>query len=366
MEQAKKFYLSTNGCPRRGLDTSRLARYVELNKCKITDNAEEADYILFISCCFRKCKEDECVKSIEEFKKLKGELIVLGCLPEINLPILKKLFGGKYLSTKEIDKIDDFFQDFKIKFKDIPDTHIFKSHPKSIATDKKFAYLRISFGCFQKCAYCAINRAVGKFKSKPLEQCKKEYKMLLDKGYRHIIFHAENVGAYGLDIGRSFGELLEELDKIDSGLNIKWEIKELHPVWLVKYSEELKKLIRSDKLALLQCSLQSGSDRILSLMSRYESIENVKNILIEFKKINPQLKLTTQLIIGFPSETEDDFNATLDLIKEIKFSGVSLFPYYDAPHTPASKMRGKINEEVITSRMNKARDLLVKEKVMSL
>jgi tRNA-2-methylthio-N6-dimethylallyladenosine synthase len=76
--------------------------------------------------------------------------------------------------------------------------------------------------------------------------------------------------------------------------------------------------------------------------------------------------LTTQLIIGFPSETEDDFNATLDLIKEIKFSGVSLFPYYDAPHTPASKMRGKINEEVITSRMNKARDLLFKEKVMSL
>lgn len=119
----KKIFITTNGCPRRNLDSMRLSKYFKANHCTIVMSPEEANYILFVTCSFKQSKENESFKYIEKYLKYKGELIVLGCLPDIAPNKFKRKYKGKYLSTRTLEDIDKLFSSFKIKFKEIPDAN---------------------------------------------------------------------------------------------------------------------------------------------------------------------------------------------------------------------------------------------------
>jgi MiaB/RimO family radical SAM methylthiotransferase len=219
------------------------------------------------------------------------------------------------------------------------------------------AYLRICDGCVEQCAYCSIYKAVGQLRSKSIQACTEEYRDILRKGYLKITILADNVGAYGLDINSSFAELLHHLSAI-SNKKVHWYIQELHPRWAIRYKTELLKITEEKKVCELLCAIQSGSNRILKLMNRHHSIEEIKTVLEELKKANPKLQLYTQIIIGFPTETEEDLNATLNVIKEISFDHVSLYPYYDGYDTIASTLEGKIDTATINRRKKYAENYL--------
>ncbi|MBT3408464.1 radical SAM protein [Candidatus Woesearchaeota archaeon] len=390
----KKVFITSNGCPRRYLDASKLQNYFKINKCKIIKNPKFADYLLFISCSFTKYKELECIELIKKLSIFKGELIVMGCLPEISPEILKNVFQGKAISTKKIEKIDKIFPVFKYSMNKIKDTNVlfndkyykkfkilninnnnhfflnklYEFFSNKLKHDKiKFGYkinLKVSKGCNQNCSYCSIKNAIGKTVSKPITKCVNEYKELIKNKHFKINLIADNIGSYGLDLKSSFKELLSKLAKCNDSAKIKWYIKDLHPIWLIKYETELKKHIRSGKISSILCPIQSGSQRILKLMNRDMDKKDFYESIQKFKKINPTLKLITQIIIGFPSETNIEFNKTLKFINKIGFDAVWVFPYHNAKNAPSAKMNYQINKMVINKRMKVTEDYLLSKKIV--
>ena len=216
--------------------------------------------------------------------------------------------------------------------------------------------IRISWGCLGNCSYCKINKAIGTLKSKPIDECLKELKNGLDQGYKNFLRTADDAGAYGLDINSSFPKLLEKIVNFDDNFTIG--IESLKPIWIVKYSEVLKKIFSTGKIEYIDCSVQSGSNRILKLMNRCQEIEKTMESILDFKKENQNLLLTTEVIIGFPSETEKDFQQTLSFIKKINFNTVFLFQFECKSGTVAEKIEPKVPDMEISRRMNQAKKFL--------
>ncbi len=393
----RKIFIFTNGCTRRKLDVEKLEKYFVLNGCRITQRIKGADLVIFVSCGFIKQREEESLKIIEQIKNYKKELIVAGCLPEIAKDNLNKIFKGRTISTKNLKNIDTFFENFHWKFSNIPDSNtvsfsvsnlcliiktksflqllsqncfnLIKETIRGIIWSKfgskksSSCLLRISQGCLGNCAYCSIRKAIGILKSKPLEECLEEYKKLLKKGYKIFVILGDDVGAYGLDMNTSFPDLLKALSKIDQDLSIKWFIKEISPRWIVKYSSELFNFIKNGKISYMLCGIQSGSDRILKLMNRDPISKETKKILKKFKKADPSLKLSAQIIVGFPSETEKDFFQTLHLIKDIRFDEVFIYPYSDQKGTLSVQLQDKIPTKIKQRRIKQVLNFLKKEKI---
>jgi tRNA A37 methylthiotransferase MiaB len=392
IENKKRIFIVTNGCPRRRLDATRLNRFFKANNCIIVKSALSADYIIFITCSFKKDKEEECLIKIKEFLKYPGELIVGGCLPDISSVRLKEVFNGRILKTKDLERVDDLFSDFKVKFENIPDAHLLHSAYFSwwrwgvlnLGFGKNFfinsltygnyllkntwlgrkAYLRVSRGCPERCAYCTIFLAVGKLKSKKIDECACQYRQLLKQGYRNFVLLADNLGVYGADIGSNLAELFESLSAEDKNFSAKWDIRDLHPKWAIRYQDALSKYIAEGKIISLICAVQSGSDRMLKLMNRQHNIEEISGVLKKFRKLQPRLFLSTQLIFGFPSETAEDFLATLNAVKTIGFNLAMLYPYYDGSGSISSGMNNKIQEELILARLRKAADFFKREGIL--
>ncbi len=393
----KKIFIFTNGCTRRKLDVEKMKKYFTLNGYKITKGIKNADLIIFVSCAFIEERVRESLKIIEELKKYKKEIIVAGCLPEISKDRLEKVFKEKVISTKNLKEIDKFFKDFQYKFSIVPDPNlpcfllselllILKTKPltelfslnsfhlvkeflinaiqsKFIHSRSKIYFLRINQGCLGNCAYCGIRKAIGSLKSKPIEICLQEYQQILNRGCENVVILGDDVGAYGLDLNTSFPELLNQLSGIEQRIFVRWSIKEMHPQWIVKYYSDLLNFIRRGKIIHILCGIQSGSSGILKLMNRYSNVEIIKRALKEFKKVNPNLKLSAQIIVGFPSETEKDFLMTLGFIKEIKFDKIFIYPYSNQEGTIAFKLPNQISSEIKSKRIKQILTFLRKEKI---
>jgi len=386
--KSKRVFIACNGCGRRHLDAAKLVDFFKANNYMIVRSADAADYIIFVTCSFKKYSEEKCFKEINKFLKYKGELIVVGCLPDIAPNRLKEVFHGKVVETRNLEKIDELFAGFKVKFSSMPDANLQYNDVKAVDAifwrtlvfnfrlNKVFikkclkrlteifkgilplkltktAFLRVSRGCVEHCAYCNIFRAIGKLKSKRIDECQREYSVLLKMGYRKFRLLADNLGAYGLDCGNTFAELLQRFSDVDSGYSVNWFLSELHPRWAIAYSDVLSRYIVEGKITDISCPVQSGSNRILQLMNRHHSIEEITETLKRFRMLKPGLKFQTHLIVGFPSETEEDIAATINAAQAINFSEVLLNAYYDGYGSISSKMSDKIPQDKILARLNR-------------
>ncbi|MFH1416483.1 MAG: radical SAM protein [Elusimicrobiota bacterium] len=393
-----KIFIISNGCDRRMLDASRLEEYFRVNGCSLIKTPERADYIVFVTCAFTGAKEQDCFRILSKYSRLKGKLVILGCLPGIAPERLNKEFNGLVcLKTEDLGEIDGIFQDFKVKIQEIAESNnLFRDIPlinkmmtkleptadfiyKCIITarykmknpgssincsrNRKGVYLRIGWGCPMNCSYCAIRSAVGPLRSKAPEECFREYEALLHAGQRSFIITADNAGAYGLDIGSSFSELLDGLSRIDTGHEVSWIISELHPVWMIRYRDSLLKNIEKNKITEILCSVQTGSDRISKLMNRETSSADMRKTLRLFRDANDRLELILDVIIGFPTETDEDFMESLDLICKAGASHVNFFAYSDREKTVASGLSGKTGIPDIHRRLRIAMKILGKKKI---
>lgn len=350
-------------------------------------------------------------------KKYDAELIVGGCLPAIQPEKLSEIFDGRTITTKDLnnnpDKIDKLIKGNKIKFKDIPDTNVhfqnFCYGHKSIDKDEnesplkkmkdtveslhsqKFSvmpsllvvinlfpkirnyifsrligedsfvsnyllnkalyHLRITWGCTGNCSYCGIKKAVGTIQSKPLETCLNEFKKGLESGYKEFLINADDSGAYGSDINLTFTQLLDELTEIKG--NYKITISGLNPVWVVKYIGELERIVKKGKIKEVIVTIQSGSNRILKLMNRYNDAEKITDAYKRLKQAYPGLKLFLQMIVGFPTETEEDFEKSISFMEKFDFNIVNIFPFSCLPDTEAEKIEPKIPKKIMFRRLKR-------------
>ena len=385
----KNIYIISNGCFRRGLDAKRIADYFSKNDYELVKKPEKADIIIFLACASSHAMETMSFNTIKNFSNYKGELVIGGCLPAILKEKLDNSFNGKKFITKEIEKIDNLFPKNKVKFKDIDDANSFylnlNNHNRNFSFEiknflvknyygsKSFIYndlfnpknrenyffLRISWGCNNSCAYCAIKKAIGFHKSKSIEECVNEFKKGLDQGYKYFQIEGDDTGAYGLDNGSNITDLLDRITRIPGDYAIF--ISNFHPKWVIRYLSELEKIIKRKKISNILIPLQSGSNRILDLMHRGTSIEKTVKAIKVLKRADPDLKIATHFIVGFPTETNEDFQQTLRVAEEIQFSAGFFINFTNQKGTVANKIYPKISKNDKNVRLKTAKKFLAKQ-----
>jgi tRNA A37 methylthiotransferase MiaB len=286
-----KIYVESEGCTRRLLEMARMESFFKLNDFQMVSRPEDADCIVFGSCAFKEEEELYAFSRLLKLQKYKARIIVYGCLPNISPSKYKEEFDFDYCAPKDIDRIDDLFDNIRHKFSSVPwPNQLSKSDGNGswrTATRKFFekfelspefgskalgylkdrigpsrnsSYLFISRGCLGKCSYCAIKNAVGPVRSKAIETIIEEFNQGVQAGFHEFFIIGDDVGAYGQDIKRDLTDLLRAfLEKVDDaeqdGLknaeNIKFHIEELHPKWLIRFEEGLLPLLSSDRVASL-------------------------------------------------------------------------------------------------------------------
>ncbi len=385
----KKVFISCNGCNRRLLDAQRLKNYFLANGYEITVTPESADYLIFFASALNRIRIEESFDIIRRLSRYKGETIVLGCLMETAPTEFNDFWYGKSLPVKDMDSIDMFFQNIRIPYKEIPPSNIplsskniyktidrgtfikqrlgFLLSPAKVA-DKVYNYwhhnqkedynttfIWVSKGCPNLCSFCAERKVVGPCISRPATEIVKEYRRLLDAGKRKFEFIGDDVGSYGLDLGVTLPYLIGKLNEADKDYQVQWVIKHLHPKFIIRYKNELIEVARSGKIRELICCFQSGSNRILKLMKRQHTIEQIAETLKEFRNILPDIRLATNIIVGFPTETDEEFNETLNVFDRIYFDRVHMIKYYDAEGSDSYTIEPKISDSEVVRRIRLAK-----------
>ncbi len=389
-------------CDRRKLDMTRISKYLLRNGYEIVDSPKKADVILISTCGFGNSLADTSFKKIKELKKYDGEVIVTGCVPDTDKKRFDYFFNGRSFSTKHIDEIETYFPGNKVSFSEIEDGNslwINLNRDKISDTFRllflkfnliKKAYvgffdqmfrnnigenhlilqtfyglnlpiddlydIRIASGCWQNCSYCAIKKGVGGFKSKPLDICLNEFKNGLEKGYSNFFLTAEDTGCYGLDINSNFPDLLDKIMNIDGEYRIN--IYALNPRWVVKYIDELEEIVKKGKIKAILIPIQSGDNRILQHMNRYSDVEKIKSAFMRLKKANSDLTLATHCIVGFPSETDQEFKETLDFIKAANLDLGIIMSMSIKADTEAESIEPKVSRKEISKRLRSAQKYL--------
>lgn len=396
-----KVYIESFGCTRRKLDVTKFHRYFILNGFTIVKDPKKADYIVVTTCAFKKEEEEHSLSRLDQLGHNRAQMLVYGCLPDIAPNKYLERFNYDYVSPRNVDEIDSRFSGIRYKFSEIKESNLipgFINHSQwkdavgKFVTDFEFSkqffkrvatyagnklrknpgnfYLFTSRGCLGSCSYCAIKYAIGRVRSKPVENVVMEFREGILNGYNNFIILGDDVGAYGQDINSSFPELLSalvnEADRVaGSGNHCRPSlyIEEIHPNWVVMFRDQLLDILMSDKIKSILCPVQSGNDRILALMKRSHTAEEIFQALSMIREVNPKIRLTSQIIAGFPTETENDFDDTLQFLKTARFDEVIVFPYDAKENTEAFKLDPKVPEKTISQRVDKAMKFLAKERI---
>ncbi len=392
-----KVYIDEAGCKRRQLDIHTIKKYLVANGHSLVENPEDSDRILVSTCAFKQKEEDDSIKRLRFFRKYGREIMVFGCLPDIAKERYREFADCHKVAPKEIENLDRYFEHDTVNFADMATANtIANKHPDLVKSLKRkiqsgdlfngelFAetaqagasrlrelfskpqeswFLFVCRGCHGRCSYCAIRRSVGPVKSKPLSRVVEEFRLGLGAGYRTFNILGDDPGCYGLDIGESlpglFAALMNDLPAAATvpGIQeneVRFQLKEIHPKFLISYADRLVSRTLFRRVESMLCPVQSGSDRILKLMDREHTAGELKSVLLRTRHENPGIILDTQIIVGFPSETEADFQATLDMVKSSGYDSVVVFPYHDKEGTPASEIGAKVPAPEIRKRMREA------------
>lgn len=334
-----------------------------------TQIAEDADVIVFNTCCVRENAEQHAFGNIGMYKKLKKEkrdliIAVCGCMTQQG-EFAKKLsatfpFVDVIIGTYNIDEFGKILQktiDTKKRVVEILDkngeiceeiTPYRSSYPN--------AWVNIAYGCNNFCSYCIVPYVRGRERSRLPENVVDEVKNLVNEGYKEITLLGQNVNSYGHDLknGVSFSSLLDEIGKIDGKFRLRFMSN--HPKDL---TEDVIEAIKRNPHAChaIHLPVQSGSNRILSLMNRRYSVEKYLSQIDSIRKIIPDCAITTDIIVGFPTETENDFLDTVNLVEKVKFDGAFTFVYSKREGTKAAVMDGQIDPETQKDRIMRLIDV---------
>ena len=366
------------GCSKNLIDTEVAIGKFKEHKYNIVNDPKQADIIVINTCGFIISAKEEAINTIFEMTEYKKKrckyLIVMGCL-------VQRYYNDLVKSLPEVDmfiKIDDY-DNLWDKIEELiscqkgpslmtscqkgpsPLTTATMFNEKEyldrvVSTGENYAYLKIGEGCSNFCTYCAIPYIRGLFVSRPMEDILKEAKMLAKKGIKELIVIAQDTTKYGIDLyGKSkLAELLQELCKIKE---FKW-IRFLYSYPEGITDELIKTVKENDKICkYFDIPIQHISNDVLKRMNRKTTKENIEKLIIKIRKEIPNVVLRTSLIVGFPGETQNDFDELYKFVQKTKFDKLGVFSYSKEEGTPASKMQNQIHYKTKQSRLNKIMSL---------
>ena len=359
----KKYFIKTHGCQANFRDSETIAGLLDALDYKPCLKEEDADLILINTCAVREGAEDKVFGEIGALKRLKSEkpsllIGICGCMAQeektVNT-ILDKyhqvdIIFGTHNITSLPNMLFDIYSSRKKKAVEVfsKQGEVVENVPVTRLAGHK-AYVNIMYGCDKFCTYCIVPYTRGKERSRLLEDVVKEVEDLKNSGYKEVCLLGQNVNAYGKDLklGYGFGDLLEAVSKT----NIKRiRFMTSHP-W--DFNDKMIEIIANNKniCPYIHLPVQSGSNAILKKMNRRYTIEDYKILFDKLRTHLSNFAYTTDIIVGFPNESDEDFKATLDIVDYCKYDNAFTFIYSKRSGTPAATMEDSVSREVKEKRL---------------
>jgi len=345
----KSVAFCTLGCKVNQYETEAMTEMFVENGYTVVDFDDYADVYVINTCTVTSISDRKSRQMIRRAKRLNPDsfLIVCGCYAQVAPDDVKGIDGvDLVLGTNERKDIVNYAENrlSGVVVKDIKNLHEFEKLSITKQSEKTRAYVKIQEGCNQFCSYCIIPYARGPIRSRSVKDILEESKILANNGYTELVYVGIHVASFGLDTKETdLAGLLKEINKIDKIKRIR--LSSIEPMTL--NSEFCEKIKDIDKLCPhFHLSLQSGCDETLKRMNRKYSTKEYKEIVDGLRKYFPDVAITTDIMVGFPGETEEEFKKTLEFAKEISFSDSHIFKYSKRKGTPADTMPNQVSPEI--------------------
>ena len=383
-----RVFLCTNGCVEGQLRTKLIERYLDTRRpdVLVTPELSDADTILFYACGLTDEKENHSLDLIRELKaKMQpdADFIVWGCLAKQNPQVFAGLYDGPLAGPLDIallagipgagnaglDTIDHSAAGSELKTMAAPTIHgctgtdlvtrallLYKRGVDLLSRRRMrrspIYYIPISVGCTGHCTYCSERPAFGNtIHSRPIDQIVSEFQSAMERGYARFSLVATDLGSYGADIGCRLPDLLTGMLDADPSGNCSLLLNQIEPHHLRTIYDAMEPAFDSGRIEMVMSPVQSGSDRILKLMGRHYTAGQWRALMMDIHRNHPGIRLNTQFMVGFPSETEEDFAATLDLLDPpFRLDELHIFRFSPRSIVPASRFPDQVSDEVKEAR----------------
>ncbi len=367
----KKINFVTLGCSKNEVDTSIMNSILDTKKYKATNNPIDADVIVVNTCGFIDSAKEESIETILEAAQYKKTgkcemLVAAGCLSQqfqgdlaTEIPELDVLIGTNSWQhiLEAVERAYEVGSQIN-RFDRIPCEHE-ELLPRKLVTPNYSAYVKIAEGCSNGCTFCYIPYVRGQMRSRPISSVVHEVKRLAATGVKEFNLIAQDLSYYGRDLkdGTTLTALLRELVKIDS---IKWiRLFYLYPTYFD--DDLLSFIIKEEKICkYVDIPLQHISDSVLKRMHRKDTKESIRKLLKKLREARPRMTLRTTLMVGFPGETEENFEELCAFIKEVSFDDMGAFTYSPQEGTPAARMNDQIKEDIKEDRYHRLMSIQAK------
>ncbi|CAM8914682.1 unnamed protein product [Rhodiola kirilowii] len=345
-------YIKTFGCSHNQSDSEYMAGQLSAFGYALSENPEEADLWLINTCTVKSPSQSAMDTLILRCKKAKKPLVVAGCVPQGSRD-LKELEGVSIVGVQQIDRVvevvEETLKGHEVRLltrKTLPALDL----PK-VRKNKFVEILPINVGCLGACTYCKTKHARGHLGSYTVESLVERVRSVVSDGVREIWLSSEDTGAYGRDIGVNLPTLLNALVKeLPSDGSTMLRIGMTNPPFILEHLKEIAKVLSHPCVySFLHVPVQSGSDNVLLAMNREYTVSDFRTVVDTLTELVPGMQIATDIICGFPGETDEDFAQTVTLIKDYKFSQVHISQFYPRPGTPAARMK-KVPSNIVKQR----------------
>lgn len=351
-----KFYIYTLGCKVNTYE-SNVMKDSLINSGYVEGTEDNSDIYIINTCTVTNTSDSKSLKMVRRVlnNHQKAIVAVVGCMTQVNSHLLKDLNVSIILGNSGKSKIVDYIEEYKKNLK--PIIHIENIMDKGFEDmclnnfNKTRAFVKIEDGCENFCTYCIIPFARGKVRSKKPDIVIKEITDLINSGHKEVVLTGIHTGHYGSDLDNySFSKLLSEIEKIKGLKRLR-----ISSIEITELDSEFMDYLKTSKVMVdhMHIPLQSGSDNILKLMNRKYNKKYFMDKIELIRKIRPNIAITTDVIVGFPNETEELFNETIDTINKIKFAKIHVFPFSLRRGTKAEEMKNVVSEFTKKERVKK-------------
>jgi threonylcarbamoyladenosine tRNA methylthiotransferase CDKAL1 len=344
-----RIFIKTFGCSLNQSDSELMAGLLKQADFEVIKNIEDADAIIINTCTVKGKTEKNFFRYLAEAKKLKKKIIVAGCIPQTDP---EKLAGypliGTYAVNRIVEVVEETVHDNTIEILD-KENNPRLNLPK-IRKNPVIEIIPICAGCLgAPCSYCKVKSARGNLLSYGKHEIIKQANRAVNEGVKEIWLTAQDTGCYGKDASSSLPELLRELIKIPGDFKIRLGMA--NPNHVKEFLDELIQVYQSDKIfKFIHIPVQSGSDKILEAMKRKYTAQDFRGIISRFRQAIPEITIATDIICGLPGETDEDFQKSLDLTREIKPDVLNISRFWPRPKTEAEQMENQVHSRITKDR----------------
>ncbi|MCK4938145.1 MAG: tRNA (N(6)-L-threonylcarbamoyladenosine(37)-C(2))-methylthiotransferase [Methanosarcinales archaeon] len=324
-----RIYIKTFGCTANKADSLRMRQLLAASGHTFTDNVDSADMVLVNTCTVTQTTQRNVLKYIYSVSARGKQVTVAGCLPAAQPEILRGI-DCRIITPSSLEDITDIARE-----EGSENVATWDSQISAPVVEGVTGVVSISQGCLGHCSYCIVRQARGELISRSLPKIVSDARSLIVEGARELQLTSQDTSAYGLDTGDRLPDLLKVLTAIDGDYMIR--VGMMNPFTVLDIVDEVADAFKDPHIfKFLHLPIQSGSDRVLESMNRKHTVDEFKHIVQTFRQRFPHIILSTDFIVGYPTETDEDFNATLKLLEDVKPQKVNITRYSQRPNTPAS------------------------------